>query len=173
MLGYTKSGRRQDLVKHVPARRLRNLPKLRRVRAQRKNEAKRNVPRRVRDPRSALGATQRISVVRRSGCSLFSCLYQSNNRSDLRAERTSGLALPARMPKILHTKDVTGKTRNKALRGGSYRHLTPYMNAAPSEGNKMLKRESSRATIPKLLVLIKQSNKKNRPLCINPPRRGI
>ena len=64
--GYTKSGRRPDLVKHVPARRLSHLPKLRRVRAQRKNGAKRNVPRRVRDPRSAFGATQRISVVRRS-----------------------------------------------------------------------------------------------------------
>jgi len=35
-LGYTKSGRRPDLVKHVPARRSFHLPNLRRVRAQRK-----------------------------------------------------------------------------------------------------------------------------------------
>ena len=140
VLGYTKSGRRPDLVKHVPARRSFYPPKYRRVRAQRQNEAKRNVPRRVRDPRSAFGATQRISVVRRSGCRLFSCLHQSDSRSDLRAERMSGLALPARMPKILHTRDVSGKIRNKALRGGPYRLSGTIYECWP-EGNEVLRRE--------------------------------
>ena len=137
-VGYTKSGQRPDLVKHVPARRSSIYQNCAVSGRSRKNGAKRNVPRRVRDPRSAFGATQRVSVVRRSGCSPFFCLHQSNSRSDLRAERMSGLAFCLRACRKSCIQEMClGKPETKPCAKALTGYLAPYINAGPCEGNEV------------------------------------